>query len=98
MSGTVEVRTVTTAASAAGTAAGQEAGAQHEETGSRIEVAGLTGGEGGGVRVEDLRAPRVIRGETAGMGLGESARCQRQASSLHATESIPAIRLTAGVK
>src|SRR4051794_37740730 len=68
-SGTVEIRTVTTASATAGATPGQVAGREHEETGLRIEIAGLTGREGGGMGGEDLGPAGMVGGEPAGMRL-----------------------------
>src|SRR4051794_16564397 len=64
-SGTIDVRTVTTAPGAAGAAPAQESGGEHEQARTRIQIAGLARGEGGGVRGEDLRPARMIKSEPA---------------------------------
>lgn len=74
MSGTIGVRTVTTTATTAGTAPGQEAGRQHEKSGVGIGVAGLIGLKGRGVGDEDLGAARMVEREAGRMWLGQLPR------------------------
>jgi len=53
---------VTATPAAAGAAVGEEAGGQYEQTGLRVGIAGLPGGERRGVGVEDRGAAWVIKG------------------------------------
>lgn len=56
-------------APAAAPARGEEAGAQHEQAGHRVDVAGLAGGEGAIVRLDDGRTLRMVRGQPPHVGL-----------------------------
>ena len=55
---------------------GEEAGGQHEQTGLRVGITGLTGGERRGMGVENRGPARMIKGQPGRMRLGERARCQ----------------------